>query len=254
MKKIVMKWGMKILLTIGVFVLFKFIPFQTIFLFIQPSQIKIFKLLVLIAFLIFLIFKWHLHKKINPINRIKNFRYYLIPFIGVMYVMIINFEWADKRTWEVYLLVITSVLMVAISEEFTFRVIIQSIFIKEFGLIKGIILASTIFALLHFLNILINDNNFWGILNQVMFVFSLGILFGTLFYKIGNIYPIILLHFIFNLNSALNKIDIKQDEKYEVLNSNFSEAVTSLSILLIFNFIIVFSCIRILKRSKEDEK
>lgn len=123
---------------------------------------------------------------------------YLI-IIGVL--NIISKDLAQLHIGNVLLLLIAC-LTVGFAEEFLFRGLLQSIFIKKYLFFKNGILISTlvpaiIFGLFHFINLTKNDDTL-AVLVQVVFATFIGFFFGVLVIKTNKIIPVAITHGLIN--------------------------------------------------------
>lgn len=139
-------------------------------------------------------------------------------------------------------LVIVDHFLIAIVEEFLFRLFIQSALVKV-GSIKRIIYGAAIFALFHLLN-MVNISSVDGLVNvliQVAYNFGLGILLGFVYEYTYSLPACILLHFSFNFfNTVLYKY-------MGCLTSNFAFYMTAVVIalvLVIYTFLIYWFVLR----------
>jgi len=100
------------------------------------------------------------------------------------------------------LLLLFACLTVGFAEEFIFRGLLQSLFLKKYVSRKNGILISTlipaiIFGLFHLINLIKNDNVL-VVLIQVVFAMFIGFFFGVLVLKTNKIIPIAITHGLIN--------------------------------------------------------
>lgn len=100
------------------------------------------------------------------------------------------------------LLLLLACLTVGFAEEFLFRGVLQSIFLKKYHSYKNGILISTlipaiVFGLFHLINLTKNDN-ILAVLIQVVFAMFIGFFFGVLVLKTNKILPIAVTHGLIN--------------------------------------------------------
>lgn len=105
------------------------------------------------------------------------------------------------------LLLLFACLTVGFAEEFLFRGLLQSLFLKKFHSHKNGILISTlipaiVFGLFHLLNLTKNDN-VSAVLIQVVFATFIGFFFGVLVLKTNKIIPIAVTHGLINFFFSL---------------------------------------------------
>ena len=94
---------------------------------------------------------------------------------------------------------------VGLSEEIIFRGFVLPDLIKgsssDQPLLVPIFLASMLFGVLHFLNLLQADTFFPLVLSQVIYATMFGVGFGVILLRTGSIYPLGLLHGLINFSS-----------------------------------------------------
>lgn len=102
-------------------------------------------------------------------------------------------------------LFIISTLLVALVEEITFRGLILPLMIKarkgkKHLFFVSVVMSSVIFGLLHYLNLIREPDNFWGITSQVIFAVSIGIFLGGLMLRTRHILFTVIIHFFINFS------------------------------------------------------
>lgn len=100
------------------------------------------------------------------------------------------------------LLLLLACLTVGFAEEFLFRGLLQSIFLKKYhsyknGILISISISAIIFGLFHLINLTKNDNVF-AVIVQVVFAMFIGFFFGVLVLKTNKIIPIAVTHGLIN--------------------------------------------------------
>lgn len=93
----------------------------------------------------------------------------------------------------------------------------------------GILLASVIFALLHFLNLVSKPELILGTIVQVIYTFSMGLYLGVIYFRTKSISGVILLHALFNFLGSFTEVITKPVEGGDI--SPFS-ALIQLAIML----------------------
>lgn len=137
-----------------------------------------------------------------------------------------------------------SCLLVGFFEEIWIRGIILPLLIKgnqdsERRFFVGVLFSSFIFSILHYLNLFNDANNFADITSQVLFAFGVGIVFGALTLRIGNILPTSIFHGVFNFSFGLNRIldigntETVSDQSSKIENLEVFEIIINISILLL---------------------
>ena len=105
------------------------------------------------------------------------------------------------------LLLLLACLTVGFAEEFLFRGLLQSLFLKKYishknGILIGTLIPALIFGLFHLLNLSKNDDVF-AVLIQVVFATFIGFFFGVLVLKTNKIVPVALTHGLINFFFSL---------------------------------------------------
>ncbi|MDA3781111.1 MAG: CPBP family intramembrane metalloprotease [Bacteroidales bacterium] len=195
--------------------------------------------------LIFLVI-WKLKlKRYNSLEKsrkIENLQSLLIPFLFILIGLTSNWNTYINVDLNILFLFLASVFIVGFAEELLFRGIILPIFIKYFKsqknvLFLSVILSSSIFGMIHYVNILKEPDNFWGITHQVFFALSIGVFFGGLMLRTKNILIPSIFHGFVNFSFGAG--ELKQNEM-KIINENITEGIDWNSIIpttLLFAFI-----------------
>lgn len=157
---------------------------------------------MIVAWAIFTIVRCRLIR-INGIYtplKISDFYVAIIPLsllLWVLYGKLDIYGNADLSSLTVF---IVSALAISAAEELIFRGVILPILIRHLKMVNGaIIISAILFGLVHYINLFKQPDNFYGVTSQVLFAISLGVVFGAIFLRTGNIFVVILLHLLFNL-------------------------------------------------------
>jgi membrane protease YdiL (CAAX protease family) len=105
------------------------------------------------------------------------------------------------------LLLLFACLTVGFAEEFLFRGLLQSLFLKKYilhknGVFISVIIPAIIFGLFHLVNLTYNDNVF-AVLIQVVFAMFIGFFFGVIVLKTNKIIPVAITHGLINFFFSL---------------------------------------------------
>ncbi|MCZ4318383.1 CPBP family intramembrane metalloprotease [Aequorivita viscosa] len=105
------------------------------------------------------------------------------------------------------MLLLIGCLMVGFAEEYLFRGLLQSLFLKKYGLRKNgilisILLSSVLFGLFHLLNLTRNDN-VGQVLIQVIFAIFIGFFFGVMVLKTNRLNPLAITHGLINFSFSI---------------------------------------------------
>lgn len=189
-----------------------------------------------------IIWRLQLSKMAGLTTMIINFRFYLFPliivFLSLYNLSLTNFNNLDHST--VVLFLFASVL-VGLSEEFVFRGLIQSIILKDNEnrknyIVFSIIFTSTIFSLLHLMNIFKGFSNIESLINQLIFAFFMGIYLGSLLLITRQLFIVGILHGLVNFTYGFSDIL----DKPEVIDTNYTAGISQ-SIINIIGTTLVLS-------------
>ncbi len=176
---------------------------------------------------------------------IKNKSVLIVPIILIVAGLIGNWTTYSEADNQLLILFTISVLLVGLVEETWLRGLILPLLIKSHigrkqVLYVSVLLSAVLFGLLHYVNLFEHPENFWGITSQVLFGIAIGVFFGALMLRTGNVFVVAICHgsinFIF-ANSILGKDSIKQVMEGYLKNTNF-DWVTLLANGLLFCLII----------------
>lgn len=99
---------------------------------------------------------------------------------------------------------LVAMLSVGLAEEFALRGFVQSYLLAQTRSKGAVFVAAFLFAILHFVNLLREPDNLENILKQVLIAFSLGLYFGALLLRTGNLLLVGFLHglidFVFGIH------------------------------------------------------
>lgn len=145
------------------------------------------------------------------------------------------------------LLLLFACLTVGFAEEFLFRGVLQSLFLKKYldhknGVLISILSPAIVFGLFHLIN-LINNDDVFAVLIQVVFATFIGFFFGVLVLKTNKIIPVALTHGLINFFFSIAFLpSIKVTE----------ETGASIAPILIFLPLFIIGLVVLKKIKKED--
>lgn len=147
-------------------------------------------------------------------------------------------------------------IFIGISEEFLCRGWLQNEFIERFGdtkkhIILSIVFSSLIFGLMHISNLLTGQSLFQTI-TQILQATSIGILFGSIYYRSKNIWSVIFLHGLYDFSIMLSDINLVKDCTCGTPSTSIALYSTFASILIILYYI--FNALLILRTTDLKEK
>lgn len=137
-------------------------------------------------------------------------------------------------------LLLFACLMVGFAEEFLFRGLLQSIFLRKYHALKhgvrtSILIPSLLFGLFHFIN-MTNNDNVLAVLVQVVFATFMGFIFGVLVLKTNKIIPIAITHGLINFFFSISFLPgLKITEEIEV---SIAPIVLTLPLFIIGLFVV----------------
>jgi len=170
----------------------------------------------------------------------------LISFV-LFFLVSSKFEFVST---DLIILFLISCLSTGFAEEIVFRGIIQSKLVSEYDKIKGVVLCSCIFGLLHFLNLFKDSDNIYGITNQVFFTISIGTIFGGLVIKTKNLLAVGVFHGIINFTLSFDMI---MPEEFLINNIVENKSQILSLVITYFFFLILFSIGILLIKSEVDK-
>lgn len=137
---------------------------------------------------------------------------------------------------------------IGIGEEFLCRGFLQNEFIERFGdskkhILLSILFSSLIFGLMHISNVLTGQSLFETIM-QVLQATSIGILFGSIYYKSKNIWSVIFLHGIYDFSIMLSDINVIKSCDYAYTSKSI--IIYSLFVSLVIILYYVFNALYVL--------
>ncbi|TFF94963.1 MAG: CPBP family intramembrane metalloprotease [Promethearchaeota archaeon] len=140
--------------------------------------------------------------KILKITVISAVTFFIFGFIGSLILgqTVFNFgvlfAWPSQNNLGLFVFIFQ--LRPGIWEEVAFRGVILGLLLQGFGKKSSIFLSGVLFGLMHFLN-LIGGASLLGTIFQVIFASFLGFLFGYIMTETKNLFPCIILHYLFNV-------------------------------------------------------
>ncbi|MEQ8302028.1 MAG: CPBP family intramembrane glutamic endopeptidase [Cyclobacteriaceae bacterium] len=155
------------------------------------------------------------------------------------------------------LVLLLGCLAVGFAEEFLFRGILQSLFLKKFitrkgGLLIGIFIPALLFGLFHFVNF-IKSGEIAPVLIQVIFASFIGFFFGVLVIKTNKLIPLAFTHGLINFFLSLQTLPGLQSKISDALPDQGGASIAPL-ILFLPLLIIAFFVFRTINKVEVDEK
>ena len=131
---------------------------------------------------------------------------YFIPLIIIAFVNLLKGINLNVSTNQ-FILISICMICVAFFEEILFRSFLMRTLMNKNDVL-ALIVSSSLFGLIHLINIFSNDSNIYEIIMQSVYAFSSGFLYASFFYKTKNIIPIILGHALLNFLNIFLPLDL----------------------------------------------
>ena len=134
-----------------------------------------------------------------------------------------------------FLLLSLAMLSVGFVEEFIFRGILQSVFLKRYahrknGILIGIILPAALFGVLHLLNL--KMSNIAASIGQVVYAFFIGAAFGAILLKTNKLIPLAIMHGLINTVFSINTLLDDSAVIGEIEQQDIGQAIGSMVVVL----------------------
>jgi len=134
-----------------------------------------------------------------------------------------------------FLLLSLAMLSVGFVEEFIFRGILQSVFLKRYahrknGILIGIILPAALFGVLHLLNL--KMSNIAASIGQVVYAFFIGAAFGAILLKTNKLIPLAIMHGLINTVFSINTLLDDGAVAGEIEQQDIGQAIGSVAVVL----------------------
>jgi membrane protease YdiL (CAAX protease family) len=148
------------------------------------------------------------------------------------------------------LLVLVACLAVGFAEEFLFRGVLQSVFLKKYlshkmGILTSVLIPAIVFGLFHLINLTKNDDVI-AVLIQAIFATFIGFFFGVLVLKTNKLIPVAITHGLINFFFSIPFLPgIEETITIEETGTSIAPIILTLPL-----FIIGFLALR--KVRKED--
>lgn len=195
----------------------------------------------------------------------KHLKYYLPLLIYI--VLLANSSALSKINKEMYhtmdmFLVFLEKLTSAFLEEIVFRGLVLALIVNKYierknGVLISVFLASFIFGTTHFINLITQSEllTVTGVVKQVYIATCLGMMFSSMFLKSRNIFILIIGHFILNIFSILEELEMNAATTVTrvVEDKTTIEIITSLVLFFIIFGIPVLIGIAILRHVNDKQ-
>jgi len=163
---------------------------------------------VILIYLAFLLVKKLKFEKFTGLDSLRKYTNIQAIFIPLMFILMGLFSnWNTYYNSEIHTLLLfgLSVLAVGVVEEFIFRGTIFPLCIKALKnsrrpILIGAILSSSLFGIVHFINLFSQPDNLIGITSQVFFALSIGVFFSGLMVRTENIIIPAFIHALVNFS------------------------------------------------------
>lgn len=134
-----------------------------------------------------------------------------------------------------FILLSLTMLSVGFVEEFIFRGILQSVFLKKYahrknGILIGIFLPAILFGALHLLNL--KMSNIAASIGQVVYAFFIGAAFGAILLKTNKLIPLAIIHGLINTVFSINTLLDDSAVVGEIEQQDIGQAIGSMLVVL----------------------
>jgi hypothetical protein len=205
----------------------------------QSSNInKLIKNLVILILAIFTIKKLKIVELsgLSQQMKLQNKFLILIPLYLVI-IGVFSLLGTDLSSISIIDLILLSLAMLSVGfvEEFIFRGILQSVFLKKYahrknGILIGIFLPAVLFGALHLLNL--KMSNIAASIGQVVYAFFIGAAFGAILLKTNKLIPLAILHGLINTVFSINTLLDDSAVVGEINQQDIGQAIGSMLVVL----------------------
>lgn len=149
----------------------------------------------LVVFLLaYLLNRRYFQQKVSWFNQQNVSKQFMTSLPAIIIVAFLNSPLLAVSDFKVKLRVIVICLLVGLAEEYIFRGILLSLFLKLFhkNVYGAVIASSVLFGALHLINLKALSIGY--VSSQVLFAMAIGIIFATIYVKTNNLSIVIILH------------------------------------------------------------
>lgn len=197
---------------------------------------------IISVFLNFWLIKKFQLEKLAGLNQwsIRNPILLIIPFIYPMSLAIPNFQSVDLSyiSWISIALILLMCVMRGLAEELAIRGLLQPYllrkYIYKYSITRIVFLSSLVFALMHLPNIA--HNNYVDTINQVIMAFFIGVFFGALMIRTGNVIMLGIIHGLINFVFRIDKLGVKESNYVGESVGTFSEIIKAVFVYSLVGF------------------
>tara|TARA_R110001632_G_scaffold65_11_gene286 strand:+ start:447 stop:1265 length:819 start_codon:yes stop_codon:yes gene_type:complete len=155
-----------------------------------------------------------------------------------------------------FILLSLAMLSVGFVEEFIFRGVLQSIFLKKYshrknGILLSIFLPAALFGGLHLLSL--DMSNIAASIGQVVYAFFIGAAFGAISLKTNKLIPLAILHGLIDIVFSINTLLDDNAKIAEIEQQDIGQAIGSMLVVLPL-FIVGLFIIRKISLESVQEK
>lgn len=225
----------------------------------SDNIIRLTKNLVILILVIFAIKKLKLVELSGLSKQIKlqNKFLILIPLylvlIGVLFLL--GTDLSSVSAFDMILLTL-AMLSVGFVEEFIFRGILQSVFLKKYshkknGILLSIFLPAALFGGIHLLNL--NMSNIPASISQAVYAFFIGAAFGAILLKTNKLIPLAIIHGLIDLVFSIPTLLDDSAKIGEIEQQDIGQAIGSMLVVAPL-FIVGLFIMRKISRESVQEK
>ena len=211
---------------------------------------------VVLTFLAFIVIKKLNISQLSGLSKqlsFKNKYLVIIPMYLVIFggLSLIGIDLSNVTIVDSILLCL-AMLSVGFVEEFIFRGILQSAFLKKyvqhkFGVYIGIFVPAFLFGALHLINL--DISNIAASISQVVYAFFIGSAFGAILLKTNRLVPLAILHGIIDIVFSINTLRDNEAIPGQLEPQSIGDAIGSMLFVLPLFIVSLFIIRRISKES-----
>lgn len=176
--------------------------------------------------------------------------------VGIIIVLAYSsYDYYFETSTEMLLLFSFDQALIGIFEELLFRGIILPLLILHFAekqrpVLKAVFLSSLMFGFIHIVGLIRNPENFWGVINTIIFATGIGFFLAVLFLRTRNILVPVFLHFLIDFTNGAAVL------KEEIITPDIPSSGTillTLAVLIAMCFFLIGIGMILYKRVNQEE-
>lgn len=223
----------------------------------NSSGIVVRVILTFVAYYLIKKLKFEKFTGLDTPGKFLNIQSLFIPLMLILMGLFSNWKNYYNSEFHTLLLFGLSVLSVGVVEEFIFRGAIFPLCIKALKnsqrpILFGAILSSSLFGIVHFINLFSEPSNLIGITSQVFFALSIGVFFSGLLVRTENIVIPAFIHALINFSFGSGELETVTEEISAVKEGIGVDWSTVIPTTIFFTFIMAGGVYMILKCNENN--